>query len=223
MDGRLIAIGDIHGCVAALDALLELFDPQAADTLVFLGDYVDRGPASRQVIDRLIGLAGRCRLVPLLGNHDEMFLEICEGGLHLLDNWLDFGGRATVASYGRVPDDVPTAHLQFLRACRLYYETERHFFVHGNYLEEIPLEAQMSAVLLWESLRQRLPGPHSSGKTAILGHTAQKTGEVLDRGYLKCIDTYCYGTGWLTALEVEAGGTPSGRIWQADRQGRLRG
>jgi len=217
MHGRLIAVGDIHGCLAALDALLEAIGPQADDTLVCLGDYVDRGPASRQVIDRLIGLADTCRLVPLLGNHDEMFLEICEGRLDLLDDWLDFGGRATVSSYGRVPEDVPAEHTEFLRACRPFHETERHFFVHGSYLEDLPLGAQPPEVLVWESLRQRIPGPHCSGKTAILGHTAQKSGEVLDRGYLKCIDTYCYGTGWLSALEVE-----TGRLWQADRQGRLR-
>jgi len=217
MDGRLIAVGDIHGCIEALEALLEALDPRADDTLVFLGDYVDRGSASRRVIDRLIELTRHCRVVALLGNHDEMFLDICEGGLHLLDDWLDFGGRATVSSYGRVPDDVPDEHLDFLRDCRLYYETDQHFFVHGNYMEEIPLDGQLREVLLWESLRQRQPGPHLSGKTAILGHTAQKTGEVLDLGYLKCIDTYCYGDGWLTALEVD-----TGHIRQADRQGRLR-
>ncbi len=72
-------------------------------------------------------------------------------------------------------------------------------------------------VLLWESLRHHLPEAHLSGKIAIVGHTSQKNGEILDLGYLRCIDTCCYGDGWLTAQDVE-----TGRVWQADKQGRLR-
>jgi serine/threonine protein phosphatase 1 len=66
-------------------------------------------------------------------------------------------------------------------------------------------------------LRDRLPGPHRSGKAAIAGHTSQKSGAVLDLGYLKCIDTYCHGSGWLTALDVD-----TARIWQAENRGELR-
>jgi serine/threonine protein phosphatase 1 len=73
------------------------------------------------------------------------------------------------------------------------------------------------SVLRWESLRNHQPGPHYSGKPAVVGHTAQKDGEILDLGHLKCIDTYCYGGYWLTALDVL-----SGRIWQADPGGQLR-
>jgi serine/threonine protein phosphatase 1 len=69
----------------------------------------------------------------------------------------------------------------------------------------------------WLSLRDWVPPPHVSGKTAIVGHTAQRSGEILDLGYLKCIDTWCYGGGWLTALEVN-----TGQVWQADAQGNLR-
>jgi serine/threonine protein phosphatase 1 len=216
--GRTIAIGDVHGCLAALETVLQAFQPRPDDTIVTLGDYVDRGPDSRGAIDRLIALQEQCRLVPLLGNHDEMLLEICAGRLYLMEDWLVFGGDATVASYGgRVPEGVPAGHLAFLQACRLYYETERHLFVHGNYWATLPLDQQHSRVLLWESLKLRQPGPHCSGKLAIVGHTAQKSGEILDLGYLKCIDTCCYGSGWLTALDVD-----SGRVWQADQQGRLR-
>jgi len=217
---RTIAIGDIHGHLAALDGLLAAVEPAPDDTLVALGDYVDRGPNSRGVIDRLIELAARCRLVPLLGNHDLMMLEIRgDGQLDLLDDWLLFGGAATVASYGgEPPGDVPGEHLDFLRGCRLFHETERHLFIHGNYDPDRPLAEQSTDELLWPSLRAKVPRPHRSGKTAIVGHTAQKTGEVLDLGHLKCIDTYIYGNGYLTALDVD-----SGRLWQVDAQGRLRG
>ena len=71
---RTIAIGDIHGCAIALAKLIEAVAPQPDDTVVPLGDYVDRGIDSRGVIDQLISLAGRCRVVPILGNHEEMLL-----------------------------------------------------------------------------------------------------------------------------------------------------
>ena len=217
-EGRTIAVGDIHGCLAALRTVLEAIGPRPDDTIITLGDYVDRGPDSRGVLDELIALRSRCRLIPLMGNHDEMFLEICAGRTGLFDEWLPFGGDATVASYGgSVPEGVPKAHLEFLRACRSSYESQRHLFVHASYLAHLPLRQQPVEVLHWESLNLRQPGPHCSGKTAIVGHTAQKDGEILDLGYLKCIDTCCYGEGWLTALDVE-----SGRLWQADKHGKMR-
>ena len=222
MPPRTIAISDIHGCLAALDTLLELIDPGPQDTIVGMGDYVDRGPDSRGVLERLMTLESRTRLVPLLGNHDEMMLSACEGSTDLLADWLLFGGEATLASYGTaVPTDVASdfpAHLDFIRRCRLVYETDRHFFVHGSYVAEIALDQQPREVLLWRTLKDSRPGPHGSGKTAIVGHTAQKSGEILDLGYLKCIDTWCYGDGWLTALEPE-----TGRVWQVDKNGRGKG
>jgi serine/threonine protein phosphatase 1 len=72
-------------------------------------------------------------------------------------------------------------------------------------------------VLRWRSLREHQPGPHVSGKIAVVGHTAQKDGEILDLGHLVCIDTYVYGDGWLTALDVQ-----SGQVWQVGQEGRPR-
>jgi serine/threonine protein phosphatase 1 len=215
--GRQIAIGDIHGCALALAAILEAVSPHAADLIVTLGDYVDRGPDTASVIDMLLALARSCRLVPLLGNHDQMMLEVAEGSP--IEPWLRFGGAATLQSYGADAGltDIPKAHLDFLRDCLPYYETDSHIFVHASYLPDRPLAEQPRKVLLWESLRERQPDRHISGKTAICGHTSQKNGEILDLGYLKCIDTYCYGGGWLTALDLR-----TGAVWQADCQGRLR-
>ncbi|MEN6458569.1 MAG: metallophosphoesterase family protein [Thermoguttaceae bacterium] len=215
---RTIAIGDIHGCLAALETVLAAIAPRPEDTLILLGDYVDRGPDCRRTIERLLQLGQECRLVPLLGNHDEMLLQIHNGQSELLEDWLGFGGAATLQSYGAFgPADIPPEHMAFLHSCRLWHESARHFYVHASYRAEMPLDAQPREVLLWESLKTRLPGPHRSGKTAIVGHTSQKNCEILDLGYLKCIDTWCYGAGWLTALEVE-----TGRIWQADKSGRPR-
>jgi serine/threonine protein phosphatase 1 len=218
IDTRIIAIGDIHGCLAALEAVLAAASPRADDTIVTLGDYVDRGSDSRGVIARLLGLRAQCRLIPLLGNHDEMMLNVYDGQWDLYVDWLLFGGNATLESYAlERPEGLPLEHIDFLRSCKLVYEGERHFFLHGNYRSDLRLSEQPRDMVLWESLKHRQPGPHRSGKMAIVGHTSQKTGEVLDLGYLKCIDTCCYGDGWLTAMDVE-----SGQLWQADKAGRMR-
>lgn len=215
---RTIAISDIHGCLAALDTLLAAIEPQPADTLVLLGDYIDRGPHSRGVIERLLSLRQKCHLVPLLGNHDEMMLDIYDGQTDLYIDWLMFGGNTTLESYGTLrPEEIPTAHIEFLRNCLLYYETDRHFFLHGTYLAELPLDKQPRKIVLWESLRTCQPGRHCSGKMAIVGHTSQKSGEILDLGYLKCIDTRCYDQGWLTALDVD-----TDQVWQANKRGERR-
>ena len=79
------------------------------------------------------------------------------------------------------------------------------------------MDEQPAYMLRWESLKSYRPGPHDSGKRVVVGHFSQKTGEILDLGHLVCIDTSCYGGGWLTALEVH-----TGRVWQADRDGTLR-
>ncbi|MCS7239457.1 MAG: serine/threonine protein phosphatase [Thermoguttaceae bacterium] len=217
--GRLIAIADIHGYSEALTSLLRLIRPTADDIVVTLGDYCDRGPDTKGVLECLIELRARCQLVPLLGNHDQMLLEIATGLDELLEEWLDFGGRETLRSYGvNHPKLLPEKHLEFLAQCPLYFETDGYFFVHANYLPEVPLQLQPVEVLCWESLKTRVPPPHVSGKIAVVGHTAQPTREVLDLGHLICLDTCCYGGGWLTAMEV-----PSRRLWQVDQQGRLRG
>jgi serine/threonine protein phosphatase 1 len=214
---RTIAIGDIHGCSAALAAVLNAIGPGPDDVIVTLGDYINRGGNTRGVLDRLIALEGQCRLVPLMGNHDQKLLE-ARSGLHPT-TWLGMVGIATLASYGPGRDLslIPNEHFEFLADSLDYYETDSHIFVHANYYDYLLMDEQPPLMLRWESLRDTTPGPHVSGKTLIVGHTSQKDGEVLDLGYLKCIDTYCHGGGWLTALDVD-----TGRIWQASRDGVLR-
>jgi serine/threonine protein phosphatase 1 len=120
MKPRTIAIGDIHGCSAALDTLLKAIRPRPDDTIVTLGDYVNRRPDSKGVIERLIALANRCRLVPLLGNHDQMLLA-ARSGLHTM-TWMRMGGLATLHSYGTGRDlnCIPDEHYEFLKECLDY-------------------------------------------------------------------------------------------------------
>jgi len=215
---RTIAIGDIHGCSTAFEAILNAIRPRPEDTIVTLGDYIDRGPDSRGVLDRLIQLSRRCRLVPLLGNHDQMLLDV-RSGKHPIYWFLDIGGTATLDSYGPGRDLslIPDEHFAFLENCLDYYETDNHIFVHANYFPDIPMSEQPISMLRWESLRDTNPGPHDTGKTVIVGHTSQKNGEILDLGHIKCIDTYCYGGGWLTGFDVS-----TEEIWQANSQGTMR-
>ncbi len=225
MPSRTIAIGDVHGCSQALDALIQVIDPEPDDVIVALGDYVNRGPDSRGVIEKLIALEQRCNLIALLGNHDQMLLDACARRPQVFAIWLRMGGNATLSSYGSRPGSIsaadlariPAEHLAFLERCRSYHETETHIYVHAKYNPDLPMDRQPDWLLRWETLRDGVPSPHVSGKPVIAGHSSQKTGEILDLGHLICIDTYCYGGGWLTALEVH-----SRQVWQANQQGRLR-
>ena len=165
----------------------------------------------------MIRLKQECKVVPLLGNHEEMLLGALEGN-DGLRYWLMFGGPETLASYGVAgPRAIPRNHLDFIRACVRYHETDGHLFLHANYWPNRPMNEQTDSALLWEVLRPDLVARHYSGKTAIVGHSEQRSGDILDLGFLKCIDTFCYGGGWLTALDVT-----TGEFWQANQQGLLR-
>ncbi len=216
---RVLAIGDIHGCLTALDTLLAAVAPKPDDLLITLGDYTDRGPDSRGVLDRLIALHATGRLVALRGNHDELFLEARADPAGM---WVAVGGRETMDSYDAFCTAagmrlVPEAHWKFLEeSCVDYYETETHFFVHANVYPDLPLAEQPTYMLYWEKLTE--PVAHVSGKVMVCGHTRQKSGRPLDLGTAVCIDTGVYDPdGWLTCLEVA-----TGRYWQGNQRGELR-
>ncbi len=211
---RTIAIGDIHGCLRALEGLVAAIEPTESDRLIFLGDYVDRGPHSKGVIDLLLELRKRCQMVCLLGNHEVMLRLVLNGPI--TQEWLQLGGSETLASYGGSLKNMPGAHVDFLFSLRPYYETESAVFVHANYDAELAMQDQPEELLYWEHLGV-LPGPHRSGKKVFVGHTPQISGEVGDFGYLKCLDTFCFGGGWLTAMEVD-----QGCLWQVSKTGKLR-
>ncbi|MEM1447349.1 MAG: metallophosphoesterase family protein [Planctomycetota bacterium] len=218
---RTFAIGDIHGCSRALRSLATLVGFRDDDLLVTLGDYVDKGPDVPGVLD---WLCARLRhnpesVIALRGNHDQMMLDARYDPAAFSDWWYSNGDK-TLDAYppsrdGDPLSSVPQRHWEFLESTRLFYETRKFFYVHGNVNHELPLNQQSTDSLLWDKFYD--PEPHVSGKTMIAGHTSQKTGEVLDLGHAVCIDTWACGQGWLTCLEPE-----TGRIWQANQAGQTR-
>lgn len=217
---RLLAIGDIHGCFRALTTLEEYVPLTAADRIVTIGDYVDRGPNSRAVLEWLIARQLRGNLVALRGNHELMMCAARQTQRHY-DEWLACGGDAALASYSRFGGngrlvDVPQPHWHFMEhRCRPYFESEKHFFVHANAYANMSVSEQPDYMLYWEQFND--PPPHESGKIMICGHTPQRDGLPRNLGHAVCIDTWAHGSGWLTCLDVE-----SGQYWQAAEDGRTR-
>jgi len=217
---RLLVIGDIHGCFRALLNLVQFANITENDTLITLGDYVDRGPDSKSVVEWVMqrSRAGNC--IPLRGNHEIMMLAALQGEMPL-PQWLQYGGEQALKSYSidgmaGSPDDVSQEHVQFLTHELIdYHETKTHLFSHAGFLANVPSHQQSNHDLFWE--RFDLVAPHMSGKTIICGHTAQTTGTPANKGYAICVDTWIYGRGWLTCLDVH-----SGDYWQADQQGHRR-
>jgi serine/threonine protein phosphatase 1 len=199
--GRTLAIGDIHGSDVALDTLLATLSISADDTMVVLGDAVDRGPGSRQVVDRLLQLAQECRLIFILGNHEQMMLDAL-GGTGPIEPWLRYGGTATLFSYGGDPRKIPAEHLDFLRSGLDFWESPSELFIHANLEPGVILENQQEEWLRWTHLSGQ-EVPHPSGKRVICGHTPQKGGLPFVLPGWVGIDTYAWGAGWLTCLDVE--------------------
>lgn len=217
---RILAIGDIHGCSTAFDTLLSAVKPQLDDQVITLGDYVDRGPNSKGIINRLIALHKKGQLVALRGNHELMMLAARSSRTEE-STWRGRGGKETLASYSRSNKvgklkDIPAHHWDFIEnVCVNWYETETHFFVHANAHPHVSLAKQPPSMLFWKKFGN--PAPHFSGKTMVCGHTSQKSGIPLNHGHAICIDTRVYSKGWLTCLDVT-----SGRLWQANQQGSVR-
>ena len=215
--GRLLAIGDIHGCHVALESLLDKVQIVPTDTLVVLGDVIDRGPGTRQVIDRLLECRDRCRVALVMGNHEEMLLEVLRDD-DSEEDWLGFGGIETLESYGGEELDlIPPAHVQFLQSAVDYFETGSAVFIHANLKPGVPLARQTAEWLRWTKLTRR-ENPLPSGQHVVCGHTPQKDGLPWVGDGWTCIDTFAYGGMYVTCLDVN-----TRNVWQASQTGESRG
>lgn len=205
----LIAIGDIHGCAKTLEALVERIDPTEDDHLVFVGDYIDRGPDSKRVIDYLLELKEDVECTFLRGNHEALMLGYLDAGAFNL--WRVNGGIATLQSYvedGMDDIEIPDHHEEFVRETKMYYENEDYLFVHAGLKADVSVEDNLEQfdeeVFLWE--RSHLESDDFAWeKTVVCGHTPQP--EPIDRDKLIMIDTGCVyfrqpGMGRLTAVRL---------------------
>lgn len=206
---NVYAVGDLHACPQELEVLLDAIAPTRDDTVVFLGDYVDRGPAARQLIDRLLSLEqGPFASVFLRGNHEDMLLSYLGLGGRHGNVYLENGGSATLASYG-VPVGTPAAavrpflpldHLRFLQACRLHHLAGSFLFVHAGIRPGVALEQQDEEDLLW--IREEFfAHPHGLPYTVVFGHTPAREAR-LELPYRIGLDTGLVYGNKLSCLDV---------------------
>ncbi|MFP5431982.1 metallophosphoesterase [Sphingobium sp. ba1] len=222
-DRRVYAIGDVHGRADLLDTLLGMIAQDDASrgaaqlTLIFLGDLMDRGDASRAVIERVMALIGsggdvRC----LQGNHEELFIAAARGDIKVMPTFRRMGGEQTLESYGLGPGrfpvmsdaeiaewmlhHVPRGHVDFLDALPDWTDVGDYLFVHAGIRPGVAIEAQKSSDLRWirrDFLNHDVPHSHM----VVHGHSI--TPEVDEQHNRIGIDTGAYRSGRLTALGLQ--------------------
>jgi serine/threonine protein phosphatase 1 len=201
------AIGDIHGCAKTLQVLLDTLDPTAEDHLIFIGDYIDRGPDSKGVIDLLLELRKRVPCTFLRGNHEAFMLDFLDRSEYLL--WEMNGGMTTLDSYRNGEKyKIPDTHKDFVRETLLYHEEPEFFYVHAGLKAHLSIRDNLATVgqkvFLWE--RDHLDATdYAWEKPVVCGHTPQR--KVILRDKLICIDTGCVfhrypGFGTLAAIKL---------------------
>lgn len=217
---RVYAVGDIHGCAGLLDKLMDIIAEDAAEAeaarIVFLGDYVDRGPDSKGVIDRLLEIQeSRPDTVFLKGNHEALLLDFLSDPEDMF-HWLDWGGEETLHSYGledilaRAPEELgaefakalPAEHENFLKSLPLTHIEGDYLFVHAGLRPGVALEDQDEEDMLW--IRKRFQNAVRSERppyTIIHGHQPVKA--PVDKGWRVDVDTGACWSGKLTAVVLE--------------------
>lgn len=219
---RIYAIGDIHGCADLLDSLLVTISddmrqrPTRQMIGVFLGDYIDRGPASRAVLDRLTGNTLPMEFIALRGNHEAMLLRFLDEPAYL-DEWRAFGALETILSYGidvsanmrgigyeqthaAFLTKLPKVHFEFLRKTRLFFESGDYYFCHAGIRPGVKLRTQVENDLLW--IRQEfLTFTKPFEKFIVHGHTPVAIADIQSNRI--GIDTGGYATGVLTCLVLK--------------------
>lgn len=219
MENRHIAIGDIHGEIDQLKTLIQLINPTANDVLIFLGDYIDRGSNSKDVIDYLVNLQEICKCVFVKGNHEDFFLAAVHPNytpsynyLPPLDVWIYNGGFDTLISYEIPHDDreniwekyLPESHKQFFNGLLNYYETDDFVFVHAGVTNDPPDQTD-AYTLLWHLFSSS--EEYKYHKTLVHGHKPSRDAMVKvkinsNNQKIICIDTGCGKYGCLTGYEI---------------------
>ncbi len=218
-------IGDVHGCFNAMLNLLDKIEldraarPEAKATLVFLGDLIDRGPASRQVIEFLRDYDPPwADIVLLKGNHEEVMLTVMEGNLKAMRSWLGFGGKSCARSYGvdnlgqleispenimmSLQKKIPKSHMDFIDSFEDSFRFGDYLMVHAGIMPKVPLEAQTSQDMRW--IREKFISYKKPHEVMVVhGHTVVETAEQLSNRIP--VDTGAHKGGPLTAVCLAGG------------------
>lgn len=201
---KTYAIGDIHGCLDELNELIDKIMNKNPDKVIFLGDYVDRGPDSRGVIERLIQFKKEFDgAIFIKGNHDAIMFSALTSYIDR-QFWLQIGGDVVIEQYETYPD-IPEEHYNFLKNLKYFYDDGTHLFVHAG----IPCEKSFDIknpskddleTMMW-AREDFLPYEHALDRIVVHGHSISKE----PRMFLRKIgvDTGCYANGTLTALEID--------------------
>jgi len=207
--GRIISIGDLHGELFQLQEVINKVGLRKSDRIIFLGDYIDRGRHSKQVIDYIIDLKTRYDVICLEGNHEMMAQDVIKGrgGLQSFSSWTLNGGRECLDSYGEHFNQLGVMedqHGEFLGSLKLVHEEDDYIFCHGYLDCDKDVDEQNGFSVLWNRFENIQP--HKSGKTVVCGHTIQRGG-ITNMGYKVCIDTGSFlKDGYLTAMIIDGDG-----------------
>jgi len=201
---KIFVVGDIHGCFDKLCALMDKIPiNNTRDQLIFIGDYIDRGPSSFDVVNYLIDFKKRVPgTIFIKGNHEDMLQNYLDGSDRF--TYLLNGGQQTMDEYlnrsdNKEPFPIPSEHLEFFNSLQLYYQTDDYIFVHAGLREKVPLESQDKMDLLW-TRDEFIYSDFNFGKRVIFGHTPFK--EPLLQANKIGIDTGAVYGNLLTCLQL---------------------
>ena len=221
---KMWAIGDIHGCARTLTELIEeKIQPNYEDEIYLLGDYIDRGPDAKGVIDYIVQLQDMgYQVKPIIGNHEDVLLRCYAhelenpkyfGMYELKDNWLYFGGSATLKSFGvKNISEIPSFYIDFLQSLPYYYQNEKYVLVHAglNFTIDNPFSDELS--MLWAKDYEIVPSKIQNRKIVHghVPHTLQSIEQNIAYSYSVSLDNGCVyqkreGMGNLIALELNTG------------------
>lgn len=210
MSNRRLIIGDVHGHYDGMMKLLEQLAPGKDDRVYFLGDLIDRGPKSAQVVEFVKNSPYRC----LMGNHEQLMLNALPDvgkNTSAWQAWLYSGGHSTIASYQEVAI-MPRDHLQWMRSLPVFLDLGDVWLVHAGINPHLPLSQQTEAQFCWIRREfHNIPKPYFNDKLIIIGHTITFTFDGVEPGSLVQgqgwlgIDTGVYHakSGWLTGLDID--------------------
>lgn len=200
---RFIAITDIHGELGKLESVLSKIDLHSDDIFVFMGDYIDRGPDSKGVVEKVIEIGENYKTITLIGSHEYALLHAKQDEYYNYLFW-NYGGPATVKSYGGHFDNILKTHGDFYKSLKFYHITEDYLFVHAGIDPQYSLEDQSETDLVY--IRSAFYNhPHNLKQKIIFGHTE------FDKPMIKndkiCIDLGCgkYKNAKLCALILDKG------------------